>query len=188
MRWRQVVGLYAMLALLGAWYWLFERGPRPEERGAPAVRERFVPFDAAEVTEVRVTRAGRHLVARREAERWTVVAPAPAVVPSDLIAAFVAALAAADAIERVAGTEADGVAFGLGEDAVRVEIVGPPGGPLDIRLGATNPSGTAIYARRAGAPAIVLIGRNVGYYDDLLFQALPVPTVPAVERDGPVGG
>jgi len=42
-----------------------------------------------------------------------------------------------------------------------------------VTIGDANPTGTAVYAQRQGAPDVVLIGRNVRYYEDLIFQALP---------------
>jgi hypothetical protein len=57
-----------------------------------------------------------------------------------------------------------------------------------IRIGGTNPTGTAVYARREGATAVVLIGRNVSYYEGLIFEALPPARVPAGDGDAPVGG
>ena len=57
-----------------------------------------------------------------------------------------------------------------------------------MTIGETNPTGTAVYARRGGNPVVVLIGRNVRYYEDLIFQALPSGQVPAADVDAPVGG
>ncbi len=38
------------------------------------------------------------------------------------------------------------------------------------------------------SPEVVLIGRNVRYYEDLIFQALSAARVPAADADAPVGG
>jgi hypothetical protein len=39
-------------------------------------------------------------------------------------------------------------------------------------LGSRNPSGTAIYAQRDDTRRVFLIGLNVRYYEDLLFQGV----------------
>jgi len=35
---------------------------------------------------------------------------------------------------------------------------------------------------------VVLIGRNVRYYEDLIFQSLPASRTPAIDQELPVGG
>ena len=35
-----------------------------------------------------------------------------------------------------------------------------------------NPARTAVYAQRSDSPRVFLIGLNVRYYEDLLFEAL----------------
>lgn len=186
MRWRQVIVLWIVLAVLGAEYWLVER-PRPAEVEMPS-RRRFVTLDADAIREVRVRRGDRTVVARRDGARWVVVAPPEAALPPDLIAAFVDALTTTEEIAEVATDAGTDGQFGLGEGASRVEIVPADGEPLVLTLGGTNPPGTAIYARRDPAPDVVLIGRNVRYYEELIFEALPVPEVPATDRHVPVGG
>ena len=48
---------------------------------------------------------------------------------------------------------------------------------MRLLLGGRNPTKTALYAKRADAPAIYLIGLNLRYYSDLI-----------VERAGAAGG
>jgi hypothetical protein len=117
-----------------------------------------------------------------------VIEPPGAAVPPDLIAAFTDALAGAEEIQTVGRGEADTGAYGLDESAARVEIFADRAEPVVVTIGSTNPTGTAVYARQGGTPEIVLIGRNVRYYEDLLLQALPVAPVPEVDEGRPVGG
>ena len=189
MRWRQVVLLYVVLAALAAEYWFVERRhplPRPEEE-RPA-RQRLVAVGPDDLREIRLNRGGRAVVSRRAGTGWVVVEPAGAAIPSDLIAAFGDALTAAEQIDQVAGPEADPRAYGLDDRAARVEVIADRGAPVVITIGATNPTGTAVYARRGDAAAIVLIGLNVRYYEDLIFESLPAVRPPAVDMGQPVGG
>jgi hypothetical protein len=78
-------------------------------------------------------------------------------------------------------------AFGLDADATRVELVPSGGAPETLWLGAANPSGTAVYARRLGVDGVILVGRTLRYYEELIRQALPRPSVPADTAPGPVG-
>ena len=195
MRWRQVVVLYAVLGALAV-VWLTLEPRRPEiDAGTPPARPRFLTVGREQVVEVRLERAGREVIVRREGERWLVTEPSGASVPPDLARAFVEALVDADEIDRVATVPTDVAPFGLDDDATRVTIVGEgaSGGsgaeaePTVVLLGHTNPTGTALYARRVGVGGVVLIGRNVRYYEDLIYEALPQPVVPADAGDDAVG-
>jgi hypothetical protein len=186
MGWRQVVLLWAVLAVLAAEWWLVERRRTPPAADAAPARPRLVAVEPAALREVRLLRGDRRVVARRDAGSWRVVEPAGAVVPPDLVAAFVNTLTAAEEIQRLGG--ADAGAYGLGERALRVELVDERGAAVVVTLGASNPTGTALYAQRADAPDVVLIGRDVRFYEDLIFQAIPGPRAPAVDDGGRIGG
>lgn len=186
MRWRQVLLLWAVFVALLAHWTLVERHRRPAGAREAPVRARFLELQPADVTALVVERQGRRLVARREAGAWRVVEPAGVRVPGDLVAAFLEALAAAEEIEQVTATTAEAAAFGFGEGAARVEVERAGRPPLVVVLGGENPTGTAIYARQGTGSRIVLIGRNVRYYEALLLEALPRGEVPA--GAGPIGG
>lgn len=186
MRTRQVVVLYLILAALAAEYLLVERRRAP--RPAAERRQRFLPIEADAVTEIRLTRGERRVAWRRAGAGWTVVEPAEAAIPPDLIAAFANALAASEEIARVGGSEAKRADFGLDEGATRVEILTTGRDPILITLGETNPSGTGVYAARGGAPDVVLIGRQVRYYEELIFQAARAGRAPAAPEGAPIGG
>lgn len=186
MRWRQVAFLYVVAGALGGWYWFVERHP-----GAiPETDERrpFLKLDANGLREVRVRRLGREMVGRFDGSGWVVVEPAGGFVPSDLIAAFTNALASAEEIAHIADRPDDARQYGLDERASRIEIVPANGDPVVVVLGGTNPTGTAVYARRDAAPEVVLVGRNIRYYEDLIFQALQAKEAPTTEHGAPVGG
>jgi Domain of unknown function (DUF4340) len=183
MRWRQVLGLWLVLVALTA---VYLRTSPPAERGTGSARRpRLLTVAPAGVRELVIERAGRTIRATRTGARWTVVEPPDAAIPIDLVAAFADALLGAEEIERVGGADADVAAFGLDDAAVRVELRTDGPATEVVLLGTANASGTAIYARREGTPAVSLIGRNIRYYEDLLFQALPVGRAPA---GAPVGG
>jgi Domain of unknown function (DUF4340) len=184
---RQVIVLYLVLAALAAEYLLIERRRPPPPHGLPA-RERFLPLRAEELRQMRLEQGGRTVTSRRAGERWVVVDPPSAAIPPDLIAAFARALAGAEQIERVKENNADLRTYGLDERAARVEVRGASGDPFVVTLGGTNPTGTAIYAQLAGTPEVVLIGRDVRYYEELIFQALTAGAAPAVDGRAPIGG
>ena len=188
MRWRQVGLLYVVAGTLAAEYLLVEHERAKTQQTRPA-RARFLDLTADVVREIRLQRGSRTVVTRWAEGRWAVTEPADAPIPPDLVTAFVEALMGADEIEQVAAGGPPVSAFGLDDAAAaRVEILRGDGAPIIVTIGATNPTGTAVYARRGDGPEVVLIGRSVRYYQDLIFQALPAGRVPASDGDLPVGG
>jgi hypothetical protein len=186
MQWRQVILLYAVAGLLAMDY--FRTGmsvDEPVADGKPA-RPRVVRLDRATISEVAIEHGNRRVVARRDGDGWRVEEPAGVEIPSDLVRAFVAAVLDADEIERL-GHDQTRAAFGLDEAATRVEIRPSGGPPETLWLGNANPSGTAVYARRLGDDDVILVGRTLRLYEELIFQALPQAEVPADTPEGPVG-
>jgi hypothetical protein len=143
---------------------------------------------AADVTGISVTRGNRRIDMRRDGEDWVVIAPAGVTLPRDLITGFLQALLTAEEIERIVATRADLGGFGLGDQGDRIELSLQRGGPILVTLGRPNPTGTALYARRESDGAVVLIGRRVRDYEDMIHNALPRGTVPADGAEGRVGG
>lgn len=188
MRWRQVGLLYVVAAALAADYVLVEhKGPGTQP--ARPTRVRFLDLPANVVQEIRLHHGGRMVVTRQTEGRWAVTDPIDASIPADLVTAFVEALMGAEEIERVATGAAQASAFGLdAAAAARVELLRDDGATVLVTLGTANPTGTAIYARRGDGPDVILIGRSVRYYGDLIFQALPAGSVPASDDALPIGG
>ena len=186
MRWRKLIALWAVAAVLGGWYWLVEL--RPVEPVKSAERPPFVVIDPGGLREVRVRRQGHAMVSRWDGAAWVVVEPKGGIVPSDLIAAFANALASSQEIARIADRADDAGQYGLDERASRIEVVPANGDAVVVILGGTNPTGTAVYARRDAAPEVVLVGRNIRYYEDLIFQALGAKDAPTTDQGAPVGG
>jgi hypothetical protein len=187
MRWRQVGLLYAVLAILAVLY-ARERGAgTPAEPERPA-RPRFLQVPAADVAEITMRRGDRQVRLRREGEEWAVVEPAGAVLPRDLVTGFLQALLTAEEIEPIVTPTRDLRGFGLDRQGDLVELrVARRGDPVVVTLGVPNPTGTALYARREADGAVVLIGRRVRDYEDMIYNALPRGRAPAVAPDGRVG-
>jgi Domain of unknown function (DUF4340) len=187
MRWRQVGVLYLVLAVLAALY-TRERPAAPEEgdRSRPP-RPRFLQVTAADVTAMRLARGTRIVSVRRDGNGWTVVEPAGAELPNDLVNGFLQALLTTEEIDRIATTTGDLGSFGLSDDADRVELTLAKGPTVVVALGGTNPTGTALYARRDADGGIVLIGRQVRDYQDMIYGALPRGAVPAGTADRRIG-
>jgi uncharacterized protein DUF4340 len=172
--WRRVATIYVVLALLAGYVLVFERAPPPpapvEAPNGPSLLE----ADATSVTAVTFRKQGRVVRAAVQDQRWRTVEPAGAKVPSDLIEATIATLTAGQAAERLDNEPEHALAaYGLDAPSASVEVVvgGPAARSFTVFVGARNPTRTAVYARRSDQPSIYLVGMNLSYYIDLIFEA-----------------
>jgi len=180
MTWRRVAVIYLVLLVLAGLV-AFDLRPRAPEPGAdPGAPERsLLGVDADALARIRFQRGATAVTAARAGDRWKVVEPEGVAVGADLIAAAVATLTAGQPSERM--TEGgDIAAFGLAQPIAEVEVtLRDAASPIRVLLGANNPTNTALYAQRAGDPAVYLVGLNVRYYLDLIFDAATRPTAAA---------
>jgi hypothetical protein len=158
MTWRRAFTYVSLAAVLAAVLWATTPAPPPV--AGPAERPR------SDVVAVAVEARGRRVEARREGERWRVT---PAGATSDLVDALLAAILDAPA-EPLAGDASRHAEFGLDAPTARVVLTRAAGAPVTLVVGADNPAGTGIYGQLEGNPQVVLMGRNVRYYIDLLTR------------------
>ena len=172
MTWRSTLACWIAAALLGAYYVAFERRPAPRSE-IQAAREKVLDVYSDEVTAVTLRRDGREIRCERKDKRWQVVQPEGVKVPPDVVSALIENLTDKQEAERIsdAPKPEDLQAFGLTESSPEVEIELSGGKKLSVKLGAPNPSQTAIYAQTSISPRVLLVGVNVQYYADLLFEA-----------------
>ena len=176
MTWRRVGAIYLVLASLGLYFALFERRSEPLRTATrPGTVERsLLGIDQDAVRAIVFRRAGLEVRAARDADRWRVVGPVQTSVQPDLIAAAVATLTAGQESEVVGeATGEDLDDFGLTRPVSEIEVTvsGETETPLRVLLGANNPTKTALYAKRADRPNVYLVGGNLRYYQDLIFEA-----------------
>jgi hypothetical protein len=159
-----------LLAILLPYYVLADR---PEVRELEAAHERASLLDLSAVEAVTITRGAEKLEFRKTADGklYTMVAPRNAFAPQDLMKALTDLLVEAGDVEVVSDDPASLAQFGLDHPQFEIEIEAP-GKPEPIRLeiGSENPPQTAVYARVANSPKVFLLGRNLEYYQDLMFQ------------------
>lgn len=176
MTWRRVGAIYLVLAGLAAQFALFGRAPQTAEPAAGSVtaQRSLLAAEAGAIHAVTFRRDGKRVSATRDDGRWRVVIPAGAEIAPDLIDAAVATLTSGQVSEVMAeGSGVDLEAFGLSDPSGEVEltIASAQGAMVRVLLGAHNPARTAIYAKRDDSPTVYLVGLNLRYYGDLIFEA-----------------
>jgi hypothetical protein len=101
---------------------------------------------------------------------YQVIQPSNGFIPQDLMQATMALLIGAKSVEVVSDNPSDLRQFGLDQPTTTMVITAPGREPIHIDFGALNPTKTAVYARIIGVPKVFLMGRNLEYYQTLMFQ------------------
>lgn len=172
MSWSRALLCWLVAAAIGA-LWLADLR-RDAGRGAvlvPHASESAAGVSLPRQPRLVELRRGDTLVAweRTGEGRWRVTAPAGRAIPAGLLDAFVEQLAALANAERLDGNASD-PAFGLVGSTLLVATVGEDGRRAEIRIGDRTPTGTAAYARLEPGGPVLLVGLNLLYYADLLFD------------------
>ncbi len=171
MTWRSTAVYWLLFVVLAAFYATVEQRPEPPSEAKLARKKVFDAF-AEDVQAVVLRGGGKEVRAERKDKRWTVVKPEGAKAAPDLIATLVENLTEKQEAEEMDSTPSaeDIKGYGLTDDAIVVELEMKDGKKVSIKLGARNPPQTAIYAQSSITPRVLLIGLNVQYYTDLLFE------------------
>jgi Domain of unknown function (DUF4340) len=170
--WRSTVVYWVLFAALGSYYLAFERKPPPPSEMQRA-REKVLNVYSDDVKALVLRRDGKEIRCERRDKRWQIVKPENAKVPSDLVSALLENLTDKQDAEEITAKPRpeDLQAFGLSASSPEVEIEVSGGKKMSVKLGGKNPPQTAIYAQTDFSPRILLVGVNVQYYADLLYEA-----------------
>jgi len=170
--WRKTLTYWAVFACLLVYYAAAERGAGPVSE-ITAQREKILPIYSDDVTAVTLRREGKEVRCEKREKRWQIVKPEGAKVPADLVSALVENLTDKQEAEEIQATPKpdDLQAFGLTDTSTTVEVDVSDGRKLSVKFGTRNPPQTAIYAQTSLSPRVLLIGVNVQYYADLLYEA-----------------
>lgn len=180
MTWRSTAVYWALFVVLCGFYATVEQRPEPPSE-AKLARKKVVDVYAEDVTALLLRGRGREIRCEKQEKRWAVVKPAGVRAAPDLIAALVENLTERQEAEEMDAAPSPEVlqAYGLTEGALEVglELAGEQ--RVIIKLGARNPPQTAVYAQSSLTPRVLLVGLNVQYYTDLLFEAASRPPAQA---------
>ena len=102
---------------------------------------------------------------------YQLVSPQGKFIPQDLMSALVQLLVSAKSVEVVSEDSKDLKQFGLDHPSseITIEAKDKPQ-PIKIAFGNENPTHSAVYAQILGVPKVFLMGRNLDYYQGLMFQ------------------
>jgi hypothetical protein len=178
MTWQRIALYYALCVVLGGYYYFFEWRPSgidgtPIAASRKVPLSRFLPIHLKDVQEVTFRRTNGAVVVRREGEVWKVVEPQGGSVTSALITSFLETLSPDRDVEIIEENPTDLAPYGLAQPAATVVIKGTEkDAPATVYIGDHNPTSSAVYVRKENTPQVFLLGFNVKYYEDLIFQAV----------------
>jgi hypothetical protein len=173
--WTRAAACWLVAVVLAVAYLAGEPSRAPEVGPAQAVAptpvpaaERAYTLDATALRTVELRRGDESVLLERHDGGWAVKHPTDRTIPGGLVQAFVDQLVDGGEGERVA-EESRNPAFGFAAPQLRVIATDAAGKPFTLVVGAATPTGTAAYGRIEEEGAVVLVGRNLLYYADLLL-------------------
>lgn len=171
MTWTKASIYMVMWLALSVYYLAVVRAPGRLEPPAPE-RAPLLDVRAADVTALEIESKRGHASCVRTGDRWTLREPAGTPVAADLIAAILTAVTEPTAFEVISREEGRAADFGLADPTMSLTLRCADGSAATLAFGMRNPGGTAVYARRAGTPEIVLVGLSLEYYVGLVVNSI----------------
>ncbi len=167
---RPAILFSVLVAILLPFYLLVDR---PEVKLAELQAQEESLLNLKSVDSITITRGDEKIryEMTSDGEHYRLVDPQGKFVPQDLMQAVVSLLVTAKSVEVVSSDPNDLKEFGLDqpEGEIVVSTADRPQ-PINIFFGAENPTHTAIYARIEGIPKVFLLGKNLEYYQALMFE------------------
>ena len=133
-------------------------------------QESLLKLDAIDSVEVSRGNESLKFKMLTDQKRFEVVDPQGKFIPQDLMNALAQLLITQKQVEVVAENSQDLRQFGLDQPTSTMTVQGPGQPAIKLSFGAENPTHTAIYAKIEGRPQVFLLGKNIDYYDALMFQ------------------
>lgn len=169
---RPAIIFTALFLLLLPIYWYFDQaGDKGAAANVGEKQESLLKLNGIE--SITVTRGSETLRYQKTADGklYQLVEPQGKFVPQDLMQALASLLISAKQVEVVAENANDLAQFGLDHPRSEMTIgTSGTGQPIRIFFGAENPTHTAIYAQIEGMPKVFLLGRNLEYYQSVMFE------------------
>jgi Domain of unknown function (DUF4340) len=161
MRW-QTTAVIAVLFLIAAGFFFYDiRYLEPGREKAEAGKNRLWTVEPKDVEEITLKRADEVVRLKRADDGWQMLAPVEARAAAATVNDMVTTLVAAK-MDREVGGSVPLADFGLDKPAAEVvmQVRGKPD-PLRLSLGAKNPTGVWVYARKDEAPGVVVVSETL---------------------------
>ena len=161
MRWQTTAVMFALLVLLGGFYYVYEVRLGPGREEAAARKGRVFNAETKDVAEIELKREGETVRLKREGESWELLAPVRARGSRQTADEILANVLTAKIDREIDPNPKSPADFGLDKPAADMVLTLKDGKKLGLALGAKNPTGVWVYAREHGKPAVFVLGESV---------------------------
>ncbi len=161
MRWQTTAALAVLLALVVAFYYVWEVRLAPEREKTAARKDRVLSVEPADVKELVLRRGPETVRLRREGDGWEMVEPVKGRADRGSVDETVTSVATAKMDREIADKPAGLEEFGLDKPAAEATLIDKDGKEITLQLGAKSPTGVWVYAQERGRPNVVVISDGV---------------------------
>ena len=161
MRWQTTAVLFALLLVLGGFYYVYEVRLGPGREEAAARQGRVFTADSKDITEIELKRPDGTVRLKREGEDWQLLEPVRTRGSRPTADEVLANVLTAKIDREIDPNPKSPADFGLDKPAAEMVLTLKDGKKLGLTLGAKNPTGVWVYAREQGKPAVFVLGESV---------------------------
>jgi hypothetical protein len=161
MRWQTTAVLFALLLVLGGFYYVYEVRWAPAREEAAARKGRLFAGDTKDVTEIVIKRPEDTVKLKRSGDEWEILEPLRARGSRAAVDETLANLMTAKIDREIAAKPESFADFGLDKPAADVTLTLKDGKTLGVALGGKTPTGVWVYARERDKPAVFVLGESV---------------------------
>lgn len=167
---RHTILFTILIAILLPYYYYVDR---PQVKTAAHKVEEESLLNLKGIDALTITHGNQKIRYERmsDGQHYKIVQPQGKFIPQDLMQAFNTLLINAKSVEVVSTDPNNLAEFGLDkpQGQIIIEAADKPK-PISIFFGNENPTHTAIYAQIEGTPKVFLLGKNLDYYQRLMFE------------------
>jgi len=167
---RHAIVFTILIAILFPYYYFVDR---PEIKAATLKQEQESLLRLETIDSITLQRGDEKITYKKTADGklYALSDPANKFVPQDLMQALAGLLINAKSVEIVAENPQDLSQFGLDHPRGELTVIAADKpAPIKITFGSENPTHSAVYAQIEGIPKVFLLGKNLEYYQTLMFQ------------------
>jgi hypothetical protein len=161
MRWQTTAALAVILAVLGAFYYVYEIRLGPEREKTEARKGRVFAAEMGDVTAVEVKRGAEVLKFQREGDAWRMLAPIATRADRGAVDELITSVVTAKADREISANPASLAEYGLDAPRAQVALTLKDGKQLGLQLGAKNPTGVWVYGRETGKSPVLALPDSV---------------------------
>ena len=154
-----LVAAAVLAALTGTLYWSDHHKAADATATPVDAAPKVLTLKDADVSKIEIRKKGTEEVAlaKNDAGKWQITAPAPLAADQDAISSMVTTLSSLNSERVVEDKASDLKPYGLTEPALEVDIATKDGKSQKLLLGDDTPAGNAVFAATSGDPRVFTI-------------------------------